>query len=271
MEPSTGTNQRHIDVVVLEAEIENLHMRLPGMAELSYCRGYYHHELLRTGDGWCSRSPREENVWFINSPGSWKGTEVLGEHRQVPGLMSGDRAERWSNDRTDATDRAPASPSRDLNIHSRCGRPVGMRQLAAQPRPSWRTLGTALGRGSAGHSTRGLDARARRTQTRLADISRRDSSHASRRAKSESSAQRRRGDHSKLHRGLPRTPRGTVRFPQAGTSSQTQRPHRRVAHPAPARPRAHGPGARRHHWSSCTQSAWARSLAARHVGVHPDV
>jgi hypothetical protein len=45
-------------------------MRLPGMAELSYCGGYYHHELVRTGGGWRSASLREENVWFINSPGS---------------------------------------------------------------------------------------------------------------------------------------------------------------------------------------------------------
>jgi hypothetical protein len=45
-------------------------MQLPGMAELSYCGGYYHHELVRTGDGWRSRSLREDNVWFINSPAS---------------------------------------------------------------------------------------------------------------------------------------------------------------------------------------------------------
>jgi hypothetical protein len=43
-------------------------MQLPGMAELSYCGGYYHHELVRTPDGWRSRHLREENVWFINSP-----------------------------------------------------------------------------------------------------------------------------------------------------------------------------------------------------------
>jgi hypothetical protein len=44
-------------------------MQLPGMSELSYCGGYYHHELVRTPDGWWrSRHPREENVWFVNSP-----------------------------------------------------------------------------------------------------------------------------------------------------------------------------------------------------------
>ncbi|WP_109524794.1 MULTISPECIES: nuclear transport factor 2 family protein [Nocardia] len=43
-------------------------MQLPGMSELSYCGGYYHHELVRTPQGWRSRNLREENVWFINSP-----------------------------------------------------------------------------------------------------------------------------------------------------------------------------------------------------------
>jgi hypothetical protein len=43
-------------------------MQLPGMSEPSYCGGYYHHELVRTPDGWRSRSLREENMWFVNSP-----------------------------------------------------------------------------------------------------------------------------------------------------------------------------------------------------------
>jgi hypothetical protein len=43
-------------------------MRLPGMAELSYCGGYYHHELVRTPAGWRSRSLREESLWFVNAP-----------------------------------------------------------------------------------------------------------------------------------------------------------------------------------------------------------
>ena len=29
-------------------------MQLPGMAELSYCGGYYHHDLVRTPEGWKS-------------------------------------------------------------------------------------------------------------------------------------------------------------------------------------------------------------------------
>ena len=43
-------------------------MQLPGMAEMSSCGGYYHHELVRTADGWRSRRLREENVWFANRP-----------------------------------------------------------------------------------------------------------------------------------------------------------------------------------------------------------
>jgi len=43
-------------------------MQLPGMTGLSYCGGYYHHELVRTGDGWRSAHLREDNVWFTNPP-----------------------------------------------------------------------------------------------------------------------------------------------------------------------------------------------------------
>jgi ketosteroid isomerase-like protein len=43
-------------------------MQLPGVPEPSYCGGYYHHELVRTPDGWRSRHLREENVWFANAP-----------------------------------------------------------------------------------------------------------------------------------------------------------------------------------------------------------
>jgi uncharacterized protein (TIGR02246 family) len=45
-------------------------MQLPGMAEQSSCGGYYFHELVRTPDGWRSRHLREDNVWFVNRPGS---------------------------------------------------------------------------------------------------------------------------------------------------------------------------------------------------------
>jgi 3-phenylpropionate/cinnamic acid dioxygenase small subunit len=43
-------------------------MLLPGMAEQSYCGGYYHHDLVRTADGWKSERLVEENVWFANPP-----------------------------------------------------------------------------------------------------------------------------------------------------------------------------------------------------------
>ncbi|KUH85180.1 MULTISPECIES: nuclear transport factor 2 family protein [unclassified Mycobacterium] len=43
-------------------------MQLPGMPEMSSCGGYYHHELVRTPDGWRSRRLVEENVWFVNGP-----------------------------------------------------------------------------------------------------------------------------------------------------------------------------------------------------------
>jgi hypothetical protein len=45
-------------------------MQLPGMTEPSYCGGYYHHELVRTPQGWRSRTLREENLWFRNAPTS---------------------------------------------------------------------------------------------------------------------------------------------------------------------------------------------------------
>ena len=44
-------------------------MQLPGMAEMSSCGGYYHHELVRTADGWRSCKLTEDNVWFVNKPG----------------------------------------------------------------------------------------------------------------------------------------------------------------------------------------------------------
>jgi 3-phenylpropionate/cinnamic acid dioxygenase small subunit len=44
-------------------------MQLPGMSEMSFCGGYYHHEFVRTGEGWKSERLVEENVWFVNGPG----------------------------------------------------------------------------------------------------------------------------------------------------------------------------------------------------------
>ncbi|UGQ12821.1 nuclear transport factor 2 family protein [Yinghuangia sp. ASG 101] len=43
-------------------------MLLPNMTEQSYCGGYYHHNLVRTPDGWRSEKLVEENLWFVNHP-----------------------------------------------------------------------------------------------------------------------------------------------------------------------------------------------------------
>jgi hypothetical protein len=44
-------------------------MQLPGMDELSFCGGYYHHDMVRTPEGWRSAHLVEENLWFVNRPG----------------------------------------------------------------------------------------------------------------------------------------------------------------------------------------------------------
>ncbi len=43
-------------------------MRIPGMSELTYCGGNYHHEVIRTDDGWKSCRLTEESLWFSNHP-----------------------------------------------------------------------------------------------------------------------------------------------------------------------------------------------------------
>ena len=43
-------------------------MQLPGADGLSFCGGYYHHQLVRTDTGWRSRQMTEEQVWFDNNP-----------------------------------------------------------------------------------------------------------------------------------------------------------------------------------------------------------
>ena len=43
-------------------------MQLPGMDAPSFCGGRYHHQVVRTEDGWRSRRLVEENRWFLNSP-----------------------------------------------------------------------------------------------------------------------------------------------------------------------------------------------------------
>ena len=42
--------------------------QIAGMAELCFFGGYYHHDLVRTPEGWRSRHLREEMTWTSNSP-----------------------------------------------------------------------------------------------------------------------------------------------------------------------------------------------------------
>ena len=44
-------------------------MQIPGMDESSSTGGYYHHEFVRTEDGWKSTHLVEVPVWFLNRPG----------------------------------------------------------------------------------------------------------------------------------------------------------------------------------------------------------
>jgi SnoaL-like protein len=43
-------------------------MQFPGMNGLTYFGGYYHHNMVRTPDGWRSRNLREEILWSVNAP-----------------------------------------------------------------------------------------------------------------------------------------------------------------------------------------------------------
>ena len=44
-------------------------MMLPGATEMSFCGGYYDHDMVRTADGWRSEKLVEKNEWFLNPPG----------------------------------------------------------------------------------------------------------------------------------------------------------------------------------------------------------
>ena len=43
-------------------------MQFPGMTGLTYFGGYYHHDMVRTTDGWRSRNLLEEVLWSVNAP-----------------------------------------------------------------------------------------------------------------------------------------------------------------------------------------------------------
>lgn len=55
------------DTATVRAQFYNP-MQFPSFDELSYCGGYYYHQLVRTPEGWRSRALTEENVWFVNPP-----------------------------------------------------------------------------------------------------------------------------------------------------------------------------------------------------------
>lgn len=44
-------------------------MQLPGVEGSSSCGGFYHHDLVRTAEGWKSCRLVEESRWFLNGPG----------------------------------------------------------------------------------------------------------------------------------------------------------------------------------------------------------
>lgn len=44
-------------------------MQLPGVEGSSSTGGYYHHDFVRTAEGWKSAHLVEEPVWFLNPPG----------------------------------------------------------------------------------------------------------------------------------------------------------------------------------------------------------
>jgi ketosteroid isomerase-like protein len=41
-------------------------MQIPGVEGFTYTGGYYHHDMVRTPDGWRSRHLYEESIWFVN-------------------------------------------------------------------------------------------------------------------------------------------------------------------------------------------------------------
>jgi hypothetical protein len=67
----------HITNVEIDLDGDQAHVRamffnpmqIPGMDGSSSTGGYYHHDFLRTPDGWKSTHLVEEPVWFLNRPG----------------------------------------------------------------------------------------------------------------------------------------------------------------------------------------------------------
>ena len=76
--PAQSTPRTGRSITNIESEIDGDTARvramfynpkqIQGIADLCFFGGYYHHELVRTPDGWRSRHLREEAVWSVNSP-----------------------------------------------------------------------------------------------------------------------------------------------------------------------------------------------------------
>jgi hypothetical protein len=64
-------------------------MQFPGMAGLTYTGGYYHHDMVRTPDGWRSRNLREEVLWSVNAPRRRVDDHTPGIARSVSKRASG--------------------------------------------------------------------------------------------------------------------------------------------------------------------------------------
>jgi SnoaL-like domain len=68
--------QHYVTNVEVELDGDEAHVRamfynpmqLPGIDGPSFCGGLYHHDMVRTADGWKSRRLVEENRWFLNPP-----------------------------------------------------------------------------------------------------------------------------------------------------------------------------------------------------------
>jgi SnoaL-like protein len=74
--PMVTMSMHYITNIESEIDGDAAHVRamfyhptqIKGLDALSIFGGYYHHELVRTLDGWRSRHLREEMVWTANSP-----------------------------------------------------------------------------------------------------------------------------------------------------------------------------------------------------------
>lgn len=72
--PMTQHFVTNIEITFVDDDTANVRamfynpMQLPGVDGLTYCGGNYHHEVVRTADGWKSRKAVEENLWFSNHP-----------------------------------------------------------------------------------------------------------------------------------------------------------------------------------------------------------